>query len=157
MRPEYEAEVIETLENTFGAVDDTTSLENVIRESVSNAVEDNISDYLSDFMNMGAGSDIEYLSAEEANVLYMDLVKNSVSYMIMERLGMDTSKAFTPDDFAGIHHFNSQDTLNAVGIATSDIAEMALLPVSRTISTLIKENRIIDERSQNEYNINTAK
>mgnify|MGYP000213788300 FL=1 len=153
MRPEYEAEVIETLENTFGAVDDTTSLENVIRESVSNAVEDNISDYLSDFMNMGAGSDIEYLSAEEANVLYMDLVKNSVSYMIMERLGMDTSKAFTPDDFAGIHHFNSQDTLNAVGIATSDIAEMALLPVSRTISTLIKENRIIDERSQNEYNI----
>ncbi len=153
MRPEYEAEVIETLENTFGAVDDATSLENVIRESVSNAVEDNIADYLSDFMNMGAGSDIEYLSAEEANVLYMDLVKNSVSYMIMERLGMDTSKAFTPDDFAGIHHFNSQDTLNAVGIATSDIAEMALLPVSRTISTLIKENRIIDERSQNEYNI----
>ena len=153
MRPEYETEVIETLENTFGAVDDTTSLENVIRESVSNAVEDNIADYLSDFMNMGAGSDIEYLSAEEANVLYMDLIKNSVSYMIMERLGMDTSKAFTPDDFAGIHHFNSQDTLNAVGIATSDIAEMALLPVSRTISTLIKENRIIDERSQNEYNI----
>ena len=153
MRPEYETEVIETLENTFGAVDDTASLENVIRESVSNAVEDNIADYLSDFMNMGAGSDIEYLSAEEANVLYMDLIKNSVSYMIMERLGMDTSKAFTPDDFAGIHHFNSQDTLNAVGIATSDIAEMALLPVSRTISTLIKENRIIDERSQNEYNI----
>ena len=153
MRPEYETEVIETLENTFGAVDDTTSLENVIRESVSNAVEDNIADYLSDFMNMGAGSDIEYLSAKEANVLYMDLIKNSVSYMIMERLGMDTSKAFTPDDFAGIHHFNSQDTLNAVGIATSDIAEMALLPVSRTISTLIKENRIIDERSQNEYNI----
>ena len=38
------------------------------------------------------------------------------------------------------------------GIATSDIAEMALLPVSRTISTLSKENRIIDEQGQSEYN-----
>ena len=70
MRPEYEAEVIETLENTFGAVNDTTSIENVVKESIANAVEDNIADYISDFMSLGAGSDIEYLSADEANALY---------------------------------------------------------------------------------------
>lgn len=68
MRPEFEAEVIETLENTFGAVNDTTSIENVVKESIANAVEDNIADYISDFMSLGAGSDIEYLSADEANV-----------------------------------------------------------------------------------------
>ena len=152
MRPEYEAEVIETLENTFGAVNDTTSIENVVKESISNAVEDNIADYISDFMSLGAGSDIEYLSADEANALYLELVRNSVSYMVMARLGLDADKVYSPDDFAGISSFNSQEVLNAVGIATSDIAEMALLPVSRTISTLSKENRIIDEQEQSEYN-----
>ena len=152
MRPEYEAEVIETLENTFGAVNDTTSIENVVKESIANAVEDNIADYISDFMSLGAGSDIEYLSADEANALYLELVRNSVSYMVMARLGLDADKVYSPDDFAGISNFNSQEVLNAVGIATSDIAEMALLPVSRTISTLSKENRIIDEQEQSEYN-----
>ena len=152
MRPEYEAEVIETLENTFGAVNDTTSIENVVKESIANAVEDNIADYISDFMSLGAGSDIEYLSADEANALYLELVRNSVSYMVMARLGLDADKVYSPDDFVGISNFNSQEVLNAVGIATSDIAEMALLPVSRTISTLSKENRIIDEQGQSEYN-----
>ena len=152
MRPDYEAEVIETLENTFGAVNDTTSIENVVKESIANAVEDNIADYISDFMSLGAGSDIEYLSADEANALYLELVRNSVSYMVMARLGLDADKVYSPDDFAGISSFNSQEVLNAVGIATSDIAEMALLPVSRTISTLSKENRIIDEQGQSEYN-----
>ena len=152
MRPEFEAEVIETLENTFGAVNDTTSIENVVKESIANAVEDNIADYISDFMSLGAGSDIEYLSADEANALYLDLVRNSVSYMVMARLGLNADKVYSPDDFAGISSFNSQEVLNAVGIATSDIAEMALLPVSRTISTLSKENRIIDEQEQSEYN-----
>ena len=152
MRPDYEAEVIETLENTFGAVNDTTSIENVVKESIANAVEDNIADYISDFMSLGAGSDIEYLSADEANALYLELIRNSVSYMVMARLGLDADKVYSPDDFAGISSFNSQEVLNAVGIATSDIAEMALLPVSRTISTLSKENRIIDEQGQSEYN-----
>ena len=152
MRPDYEAEVIETLENTFGAVNDTTSIENVVKESIANAVEDNIADYISDFMSLGAGSDIEYLSADESNALYLELVRNSVSYMVMARLGLNADKVYSPDDFAGISSFNSQEVLNAVGIATSDIAEMALLPVSRTISTLSKENRIIDEQEQSEYN-----
>lgn len=152
MRPEFEAEVIETLGNTFGAVNDTTSIENVVKESIANAVEDNIADYISDFMSLGAGSDVEYLSADEANALYLELVRNSVSYMVMARLGLDADKVYSPDDFVGISSFNSQEVLNAVGIATSDIAEMALLPVSRTISTLSKENRIIDEQGQSEYN-----
>ena len=103
-------------------------------------------------MSLGAGSDIEYLSADEANALYLELVRNSVSYMVMARLGLDADKVYSPDDFVGISSFNSQEVLNAVGIATSDIAEMALLPVSRTISTLSKENRIIDEQGQSEYN-----
>ncbi len=152
MKPQYENEVIETLENTFGSVNDSSDIESVIKESIANAVEDNITDYISDFMNLGAGSDIEYLSAEEANLLYSNLVKNSVIYMVMARLGLDADKVYSPQDFAGIENFNSTEILNAVGIATSDIAEMALLPISKTIGTLNKENRIIETSASFEYN-----
>ena len=152
MKPQYENEVIETLENTFGSVNNSSDIESVIKESIANAVEDNITDYISDFMNLGAGSDIEYLSAEEANSLYSNLVKNSVIYMVMARLGLDADKVYSPQDFAGIENFNSTEVLNAVGIATSDIAEMALLPISKTIGTINKENRIIETSASSEYN-----
>lgn len=74
----------------------------------------------------------------------LELVRNSVSYMVMARLGLNADKVYSPDDFAGISSFNSQEVLNAVGIATSDIAEMALLPVSRTISTLSKPDHLAE-------------
>ncbi len=152
MKPQYENEVIETLENTFGSVNNSSDIESVIKESIANAVEDNITDYISDFINLVSGSDIEYLSGEEANSLYSNLVKNSVIYMVMARLGLDADKVYSPHDFAGIENFNSTEVLNAVGIATSDIAEMALLPISKTIGTLNKENRIIETSASSEYN-----
>ena len=94
--------LLKHLKILFGAVNDTTSIENVVKESIANAVEDNIADYISDFMSLGAGSDIEYLSADEANALYLELVRNSVSYMVMARLGLNADKVYSPDDFAGI-------------------------------------------------------
>ena len=94
MRPEYEAEVIETLENTFGAANDTTSIENVIKESIANAVEDNIADYISDFMSLGAGSDIEYLSADEANALYFQKTRKGEVRVLLgstQKMGAGTN------------------------------------------------------------------
>lgn len=96
MRPEYEAEVIETLENTFGAVNDTTSIENVVKESIANAVVDNIADYISDFMSLSAGSDIEYLSADEANALYLELVKTACHIWLWHDWGWTQTRFILP-------------------------------------------------------------
>lgn len=80
MKPEYETTVIEALKNAFGSVYDITSLESVIKESVSNIIKNNTEKYVSDFMNVGLGSDIKSLPTEEANSLYLNFVKDSVSY-----------------------------------------------------------------------------
>ncbi len=42
--------------------------------------------------------------------------------MLMSRCGLDTEGYFEREDFAGITDFNTPATLNAIGIATSDIA-----------------------------------
>ena len=153
MKPEYEADIIETLENTFGEASDRSSLKSVIEGCVSNAVDDNIADYLSDFGNVGIGSELQYLSAEEAYDAYIELVKNSVTYMLTARLGLDTSDFDATERFGNIGLFNTSDTLNALGVATSDIAEMGLTEIARTINALDKQNRIIAGKGENEYNI----
>ncbi len=151
MKPEYESEVTEALENTFGEASDSSSLESIIEGCVSNAIDDNIADYLADFQSLGVGSELQYLSAEEANTAYVDLVKSSVAYMLLSRLGLDTSH-YPAESFGNIELFNTPETLNAVGFATSDIAEMGLTEIARTINALEKQNRIIAVESRSDYN-----
>ncbi|NCC44386.1 MAG: helicase, partial [Clostridia bacterium] len=157
MEKQHEQDVMETLENTFGVAHNDADLAKVIMDSVSNAVDDNIADYLSDFNDIIAGSDMEYLPENEREAMYVSLVKNSVAYMMMARLGIETKNYYSVNDFNFIKKFNSQDTLNAVGFATSDIAEMGLMPVSRTINAYTKENRTIDRNRQSDYNKDNQK
>ena len=50
MRDEYTAEVIDTLESTFGELNDKETLAVAIESAARNAVEDNIPDYLPDLI-----------------------------------------------------------------------------------------------------------
>ena len=70
----------------------------------------------------------------------------------MSRLGVDTDGYFELDDFRDVTNFNTQETLNALGFATSDIAEMGLTEISKTITALNRQNRIIVGQDRNEYN-----
>ena len=152
MKPEYTSEVIESLENTFGELENKEDLQNAVLSAAKNAAEDNLSDYMQDFMQIGGDSDLAYLSAGEANELYEELVTHSIAYMMLSRLGADTAELYPPDSFNGVSYFNTPETLNALGIAASDIAEMALGEISRTILALDKQNRIIADREKPEYN-----
>lgn len=50
MQPEYTEEVITTLENTFGDLEDKGSLAKAIMSAANNAVEDNAPDYIRDLL-----------------------------------------------------------------------------------------------------------
>ena len=152
MKPEYTSEVIESLENTFGELENKEDLQNAVLSAAKNAAEDNLSDYMQDFMQIGGDSDLAYLSAGEANELYEELVTHSIAYMMLSRLGADTAELYLPDSFSGVSYFNTPETLNALGIAASDIAEMALGEISRTILALDKQNRIIADKAKADYN-----
>ena len=78
---------------------------------------------------------------------------NSVAYMMMSRLGIDAGEYFDADDFRSVTEFNTPEVLNALGIATSDIAEMGLTEISRTITALDRQNRIIADKGNSGYNM----
>ena len=153
MKPEYTEDIIDTLESTFGELDDKNSLEAAIFSAAKNAVEDNIPDYLSDLFYSVENSLLDGVSEEEISVIYRETVQNSVAYMLMSRLGLDTEGFFEPDDFRGAVNFTTPETLNALGFATSDIAEMGLAEIARTITALDRQNRIIAGNGKADYNI----
>ncbi len=133
MHPAFEPEVIETLEATFGNLAEKENLADTVRSACHNAVADNFTDYLQDLRDCCEDSLLEELDDLNLEVFYRDALEVSVAYMLMTRLGLRADDYFSPDEFAHVFEFNTPPTINALGIATSDIAEMGLREISRTV------------------------
>ena len=151
MQPEYTDDVIATLESSFGDLEDKDSLAKAIMSAANNAVEDNTPDYIRDLIASTNDTFLEGLGEDSVTAMYKELVTNSVAFMLMTRLGIDTEMYFDDDDFRNVVNFNSDDTLNALGVATSAIAEMGLSEVSKTVLALNRQNRTFAENRQPEY------
>ena len=152
----YEQAVMERLSDRFGEVE-SDSLAEVLMETAKNAVEDNLQDYTAQLKDCIEGSFLEGLDDFNIEVMYRELAVNSVAYMLMTRCGIDAAEYFDREDFGAIVNFNTPQTLNAIGIATSDIAEMALREISLAIRNVqIAEkgkNRTFAPKPQSRYDI----
>ena len=156
MSERYEQAVIERLSDRFGDVE-STDLASVLMETAKNAVEDNLQDYMPQLKSCTKDSFLEELDEYNIEVIYRQLAVNSVAYMLMSRCGVDTEAVFEREDFAEIINFNTPATINALGIATSDISEMALREISQTIRDVQiaekSQNRTFAPQSQTRYDV----
>ena len=154
MDERYEQAVMERLSDRFGDVE-STDLASALMETAKNAVEDNLQDYFSQLKDCTKDSFLEELDDFNIEVVYRRLAANSVAFMLISRCGLDTNEFFDRDDFADIVNFNTPATINAIGVATSDIAEMALREISqsiRNVQTAEKDqNRTFAQRTQAQY------
>ena len=156
MSERYEQAVIERLSDRFGDVE-STDLASVLMETAKNAVEDNLQDYMPQLKSCTQDSLLEGLDEYNIEVIYRQLAVNSVAYMLMSRCGVDAEAVFEREDFAEIINFNTPATINALGIATSDISEMALREISQTIRDVQiaekSQNRTFAPQSQTRYDV----
>ncbi|MBS6557750.1 MAG: DEAD/DEAH box helicase family protein [Roseburia sp.] len=136
----YEQPVMERLSDRFGGTE-SGDLAAVLMETAKNAVEDNLTDYLSQLKDCTKDSFLEGLDDLNIEVIYRRLTANSVAFMLISRCGLDTGDLFEPEDFRDIVNFNTPETLNAIGIATSDISEMALREISAAVRNVQIESR----------------
>ena len=139
MEPAYTEPVIETLEATFGTLAKKDNLPDAILSASRNAVVDNMPDYLRDLLDCRGGSMLEELDVLNVEVTYRRALQSSVAYMLMTRLSLPAAAYILPEDFEGIYSFDTPTTINALGIATSDIAEMGLREISRTVMQARRE------------------
>ena len=156
MNERYEQAVMERLSDRFGEMEGS-DLASVLMETAKNAVEDNLQDYLSQLKDCTKDSFLEELDDYNVEVIYKRLAANSVAFMLISRCGLDTDGFFDREDFQEIVNFNTPATINALGIATSDIAEMTLREISLTIRDVQMaektQNRTFAQKPQARYDI----
>ena len=154
MDERYEQAVMERLSDRFGDVE-STDLASDLMETAKNAVEDNLQDYFSQLKDCTKDSFLEELDDFNIEVIYRRLATNSVAFMLISRCGLDTNEFFDREDFADIVNFNTPATINAIGVATSDIAEMALREISQSIRNVQiaekDQNRSFAQKTQAQY------
>ena len=154
MDERYEQAVMERLSDRFGDVE-STDLASDLMETAKNAVEDNLQDYFSQLKDCTKDSFLEELDDFNIEVIYRRLATNSVAFMLISRCGLDTNEFFDRDDFEDIVNFNTPATINAIGVATSDIAEMALREISQSIRNVQiaekDQNRTFAQKTQAQY------
>ena len=152
VRPEQEQAIMETLENSFGSLENKENLGDALLSAASNAMEDNFQDYLAQLIYYKEGSFLEPLDEESLEAIFKPMLQNSIGYMLLVRCGIDPADHFMPEDFSYISGFNTLQTINALGTATSDISQMCLSEIARTVLSLQRqENRTFAVPTENEY------
>lgn len=141
VKPEYEEKIIETLETTFGGQTESNELAENIISSAYNMVTDNIQDYLSSIHKNKGGTILENLSDDEIKNITILTVWASVAYMIMTRCGINAREKINGREFTFIKEFNNDKIITTLGTAISDIAEMGLREIAKTVINLQNEEK----------------
>ena len=150
---EQEPEIVEALEHRFGALAQKEMLGDAIVSAMGNAVTDNMADYLADLQQSRDGSFLEELDELNVKVLYRRLLENSTAYMLLCRCGLEPDAYFEPEDFSEVFNFNTPETMNALGVATRDIAESGLRAIARTVRSRQKQIRTVAPPAETAYPI----
>ena len=152
VHPEQAQAIVETLENSFGTLESKENLGTALLSAASNVMEDNFQDYLAQLIYYKEGSFLEPLDEESLEAIFKPMLQNSIGYMLLVRCGIDPADHFKPEDFSYISGFNTLQTINALGTATSDISQMCLSEIARTVQSLQRQqNRTFEDAAQKEY------
>lgn len=141
-KPEYEAQIVEELQNHFGdtGAENANMAATVLGISI-NAVSDNYRDYYEELLKAADNSALADMSDDEISSTFVLQLMTSVSHTILVRLGIDPAAIFHGDEYESIRLFNSPDTIVQLGTATSDISEMILRQIERSVRSMERQER----------------
>ena len=147
--PEYEAQIVEELQNHFGdiGVEDADFSSAVLGIAI-NAVSDNYDDYKNELLKAAGNSALADMSDDEISSTFMVLLMTSVAHTVFVRLGIDAAAIFHGDEYESVTLFNSPDTIAQLGAATSDISEMVLRQIERSVRSVERQERDTLVKSQ---------
>lgn len=140
----YTAEVIETLEETFGTIGDKSDIANAIIDTAFRNVQENMQDYLEELKKVLDNSYLAGIDNDEIEYTFRNLLMFSTVSLVLSRCGIEPSKFFQESDFADITKFNTFETISILGTATRDFSREILLEISKTIINVQKKEKNIN-------------
>lgn len=148
-KSQYTAQIIEELQNHFGdtGAENANMAATVLGISI-NTVSDNYRDYYEELLKAADNSALADMSDDEISSTFVLQLMTSVSHTVLVRLGIDPAAIFHGDEYESIRLFNSPDTIVQLGTATSDISEMILRQIERSIRSMERQERGTLAKSQ---------
>ena len=143
---ENENIVVEYLENRYGNLENKETFQEAIKSLANILVEDNYIDYFNEFIEIKEKSSLGNIDIKITEEIFKELLVNNISYMILKRSGIDVEGIFNAEDFAYLLNFDTPETLTYLGIATSEISEIAINEIYKSIKN-VKENTKIENRT----------
>ena len=140
MKPEYEYAVSESLQASFGDVEEPRDFPHLLMDISGYAVEDNLSDYLMELNAVKAGSFLEELDDTSLEAWLKTTLKSSIAFMALSRAGYEPRQYFDREDFSHLFDFNTVEVISVLGAAVSDISEMVIREMGETVKEMEKED-----------------
>ena len=149
MKPEYENEVIHTLQGKF-LLDSNNDWGEVVEVLSQQLAEEAAGDYLPDLLNNKQDSFLEELD-DGSVARFKESVRESVRYMVLHRCGY--APELDNDVFGRIQDFNTEITASLLGSAVSTLSESILREIGVAVKSLERQQpRTFDSFGDTVYN-----
>ena len=150
MKPEYESEVMDTLQSRF-QYDFDGPFGNCIEVLSQQLAEEVVGDYLPDLLNNKQDSFLEELDDGSVARWFKESVSESVRYMVLHRCGY--APELDNDVFGRIQDFNTEITASLLGSAVSTLSESILREIGVAVKSLERQQpRTFDSFGDTVYN-----
>ena len=150
MKPEYENEVIHTLQGKF-LLDSNNDWGEVVEALSQQLAEEAAGDYLPDLLNNKQDSFLEELDDGSIARWFKEAVSESVRYMVFHRCGY--APELDNDVFGRIQDFNTEITASLLGSAVSTLSESILREIGVAVKSLERQQlRTFDSFGDTVYN-----
>ena len=150
MKPEYENEVIHTLQGKF-LLDSNNDWGEVVEALSQQLAEEAAGDYLPDLLNNKQDSFLEELDDGSIARWFKEAVSESVCYMVLHRCGYVPE--LDNDVFGRIQDFNTEITASLLGSAVSALSESILREIGVAVKSLERQQlRTFDSFGDTVYN-----
>lgn len=150
MKPEYESEVMDTLQSRF-QYDFDGPFGNCIEALSQQLAEEAVGDYLPDLLNNKQDSFLEELDDGSVARWFKESVGESVRYMVLHRCGY--APELDNDVFGRIQDFNTEITASLLGSAVSASSESILREIGVAVKSLERQQlRTFDSFGDTVYN-----
>ena len=150
IKPEYESEVMDTLQSRF-QYDFDGPFGNCIEALSQQLAEEVVEDYLPDLLNNKQDSFLEELDDGSIARWFKEAVSESVCYMVLHRCGY--APELDNDVFGRIQDFNTEITASLLGSAVSALSESILREIGVAVKSLERQQlRTFDSFGDTVYN-----
>ena len=147
IKDSYHNGIIASLEDNFGDLQIKGDLAQAIFSASQNLAQDNIKDILDELLENG------FELREDKEVEIINLISDSVSYMVMKRCGINPFNYLELKDYNLIKEFNREKIAMIIGANISDIAKQEILIIKDCVKNYEKnQKRTFENKQKLNYN-----